>query len=209
MRFKALLISLCLLLIVSCTTTTPIEKPYVDSGYSLLDSSDPNSNNEYLARMERYDSILHDSPVPLYVISSEEFAAEIFLKMSRKNILGLYFYGRQTDKYPQEFIFINSSLTPEQIMVTYFHEIAHYRHRINKCQGCFESPVTRESHALYNELKMGWEHDMPMVIESSVRMMALYAISDKSNITYKMATFEIMKTDLWRQTIEYLKTVEK
>jgi len=219
MKFKILLILLFISLLSSCSiTTSPSSLTLAPPGYYLLDNADPEESNEYLARMEKYDSILATSPIPIFIIDIEDFASEIFLKignryplekMSRINILGMYFYGNPLQNYPHEFIFINKSLTPEQMIVTYFHEIGHYYHRINKCQECIDNPINREKHALYNELKMGWEYDVPLVLESSIRTMALYATDEKANTSYKMATFEVMKTDLWKQTMAYLISLEK
>jgi len=198
----------CILLIGSCSTPEVAKVVSPPSEFSLLDNAHPDNGDAYLSKMETYDTILKASPVPIYLLTSEEFASELFLKISRNNILGLYFYGQTFEDYPSEFIFINNELTPEQIMVTYFHELGHYNHRKSKCIACVENPITREQHAIYNELKMGWEYDLPDVLESSVRTMAMYIVGKNSNISYRMATFEVMKTDLWKQTLAYLKSKE-
>ena len=216
MKFKIFFISL-LLIFTSCQNIEQSPTPFF-SEFSLMESADPESDNEYLERMERYDEILASSPIPVYIISETEFMEDIFMKadnnyplekISDVNILGSYFFGQTIKAWPDEFIFINKRLTPEQIMVTYFHEIGHYFHRKSGCQWCIDNPIIRESHAFYNELKMSWEYELPYVLESSVRTMALYAIDKKSNMTYKMAVFEVMKTDLWKQTMTFLKEQEE
>jgi len=219
MRIRILLTLLLIIILSSCSNVQPPSKQIIfPTDFSLLDSANPESEDSYLARMEKYDNILKASPIPIYLLSSEEFASEIFLKIgnryplekiSRVNIMGMYFHGQKFEKWPNEFIFINKNLTPEQVIVTYFHEVGHYYHRINKCQECIDNPIKREEHALYNELKMGWEHDAPKVLESSIRTMALYMTDKNSNISYRMATSEIMGTDLFRQTMKYLKEVEE
>jgi len=221
MKFRTLIILIIIFLLYSlCScSNTKIPPSFFAPKDSLSQSVDPNTvSSEYLARLEKYDKILALSPIPVYIISSEEFATRIFLKMNsdahfekirKTNILGMYFYGSKLDDLPEEFIFINKSLTPEQIMVTYFHEIGHYYHRLNKCEGCLESSITRETHAIYNELKLGWEYDLPHVLESSIRTMAIYATHKDANMSYKMATFKVMETDLWKNTMSYLILLEK
>ena len=218
MKFKLLLISLLLVSALSCQNVE--DKPFIIfPSYFLTDTADPNTvSPDYMERMKKYDAILATSPVPVYIIDETEFITDIFLKidsnyplekMSNINILGLYFYGKNVGKWPNEFIFINKRLNPDQIIVTYFHELGHYMHRKNGCKGCIDNPITRESHALYYELKMGWEYELPYALESSIRTMALYTVSKDSNITYKMAVFEVMKTSLWKQTLTFLKDCEE
>ncbi len=220
MRFKFFFVLIiALLTLCSCSNVKPsaIEQPIP---YSFIERVDPNSiSEEYANRLRKYDKILDESPIPIFVIDIRELASKIFLKIgegpvllkkvSDINILGMYFYGNAVDGFPEEFIFINKALTPEQIMVTYFHERGHHNHHTNKCKECASNPVKAEFHAFYNELEMGWKHDVPHVLESSVRTMAMYVVVEDTSIIYKMAVFEVMKTDLWKKTMPYLILWEK
>lgn len=219
MKFKILTILLFVFLLCSCIATKPPSSILFPPQYSLLNAIDPNTvSSEYLDRIKNYDRILNESPVPVFIISIEEFASKIFLKIntyqtvlkiSDINILGMYFYGNSVDGFPEEFIFINKALTPEQIIVTYFHELGHYYHLKSKCEGCAIDPVIRETHAIYNELKMGWEHELPYALESAIRTMAIYAVKPHADMIYKMATFKVMETDLWKKTMAHLISLEK
>lgn len=219
MKFKILIVLIIIFLLFSLCSCISTQFSSSSSKYSLLEFIDPNTvSSEYLARIANYDRILASSPIPVFIISIEEFASKIFLKIktpelmfkiSDINILGMYFHGKAVDGFPNEFIFINKALTPEQIMVTYFHEIGHYYHFKNKCEGCAADPIVGETHAIYNELKMGWEHELPHVLESAIRTMGIYAVRKDADIIYKMATFEVMKTNLWKQTMAYLISLER
>ncbi len=223
MKLKLLIVLIVIFLLCSlcsCTSTQPISTQSASfPKYSLLERIDPNTvSSEYLIRITNYDRILDSSPIPVFIISIEEFTSKIFLKIktprpmfkiSDINILGMYFHGKVVDDLPEEFFFINSALTPEQIMVTYFHELGHYYHLKNKCKGCFADPIIRETHAIYNELKMGWQHELPHVLESAIRTMGIYAVRKDADMIYKMATFAVMETDLWKETMAYLITLEK
>ncbi len=219
---KLKLISVLVIIILLCSCNTPqkftsttqqftFQQP---SSYSFLSGIDLDIISlEYMMRMKKYQAILKESPIPVYVISTKDFATKIFLKMGDyplekkivdTNILGMYFYGQELDGYPNQFIFINKDLTPEQILVTFFHEIGHYYHQKEKCEGCATNVITREAHAFYNELLMGWSYDTPHALESSIRTMAMYAIGGGSSMAYKSAVFEVMRTDLWTQVMKYL-----
>ena len=219
---KKYIAAFLIIFITSCAnvhTVPEIAEPYKPPEFSFLDNVDPNMVDvEYVRRMKKYDRIIGESPIPVFVVSLNEFAAEIFLKIKIEseiktvkevNILGMYFYGQSISGWPNEFIFVNKWLTPEQIMATYFHELGHYLHRDSECLGCMLSPIVRESHALLNELEMGWEYDVPYVLESSIRTMAVYAIDADAEPTYKAATFEVMKTTTWRKVMDKLKELEK
>jgi len=121
----------------------------------------------------------------------------------------MYLYGSPVENLPPEFIFINKALVPEQIIATYFHEVGHHYHMKERCEECLESHTLRESHAIYNELKMGWEQELPHVLRSTVITMKIYITRKDADLVYKLASFEVMKTDLWEQTIEYLVLIKK
>jgi len=220
MKLKTLILLIIIFLLCSLCSCVSVPPPSSSlPKYSLSKLIDPNSVSvEYLERIAKYDKILASSPIDVFIISMEEFASKIFLKINTPNhifkisdinILGMYFHGPIIDGFPKEFIFINKALTPEQIMVTYFHEIGHYYHLKDKCKDCMADPIVREAHAIYNELKMGWEHELPHVLESSIRTMGIYAVRKDADIIYKMATFKVMETDLWKQTMAYLILLER
>lgn len=220
MKLKLLIVLIIIFLLFSlCSCASTQFSSSSSPKYSLLELIDPNAvSSEYLVRIANYDRILASCPIPVFIISIEEFASKIFLKIktpdllfkiSDINILGMYFRGQIVDGFPEEFIFINKALTPEQIMVTYFHELGHYYHFKNKCEGCAADPIIRETHAIYSELKMGWEHELPHVLESAIRTMGIYAVRKDADMIYKMATFEVMSTDLWKHTMAYLISLEK
>jgi len=217
-KFKILFVLLFISLLYSCGTPEPL-LTILPPSYSFVEDTDPNTvSEEYLARIENYDRILRSSPIPVYVLSIEDFTNQIFLevgsnftlgKISDINILGMYLYGSPVENLPPEFIFINKALIPEQIMATYFHEIGHHYHMKEGCKGCLESHTIRESHAIHNELKMGWEQELPYVLRSTVITMKIYITRKDADLVYKLASFEVMKTDLFKQTVEYLTLIKK
>ena len=226
MKLKLLSVLIIIILLCSCNTPQKFTPPTTQqftfqqpSSYSFLEGIDLDAISlEYMMRMKKYTAILKTSPIPVYIINTKDFATKIFLKMGNyplkkkivdTNMLGMYFYGQELDGYPNQFIFINKNLTPEQILVTFFHEAGHYHHQEEKCKGCATNAITREFHAFYNELLMGWSYDTPHVLESSIRTMAMYVIGGGSSMIYKSAVFEVMGTDLWTQVMKYLSVYEE
>jgi len=192
--------------------SSDIQKPEIITisppAFSFLDIDPNNTDAEYISRMEKYNHIITICPIPIYIIEQKEilveFWTEVQLKPSSNGLLGMYVYGGKVEPWPSEFIFININLSPEEIMATFFHEYGHYTHRKNKCEGCNGfNLITKEKHALLNELKMGWEYKDSYILESSFRNIANYIISDYS-IIYKLASLECTKEDIWKKTIKHL-----
>lgn len=175
---------------------------------------------------ERYDELLAESPIPVFIMPFWKFADTFMLSVEliqtktvteeeaksgiqKINILGMYITGHKVEEWPEEFIFINSALDPNQIMATYAHEHGHYLHRKHRCICSFGSdPVLRETHALIAELEFGWKYDLREVLKASVTNMGIYFVSENSNIIYKLATARVMKSEIWKRTLLYLMNLE-
>ncbi|MHA1468945.1 MAG: hypothetical protein ACTSSP_00135 [Candidatus Asgardarchaeia archaeon] len=186
---------------------------------------DPNNLQiDYAVRMEKYDEILSSSPIPVFVMSMNEFAFDflyyflddpnsIGLKVSSVediNILGMYVINHGVKGWPNEFIFINEALAPRQIMVVYAHEIGHYNCQKIHCK-CLNPHdlVLSELHGLLNELQVAWDHDLPIVMESSIRIMASQIIDPDTDLHNKIAIALIMDFEIWEKSIKYLKDQEE
>ncbi len=211
--FRRIIISFVIIfLFSSCDNSFLTDRIPPPSRFYFCDINPNNSDVSYKERMNKYDVILGESPIPVYVMKISDFApmflsSVYFEKLSSNTILGGYFYGREGDGWPNDFIYINIDLSPELILGTYYHEIGHYYDRKNKC-ACLKDPVLSEASALKNELEMAWEHNTPLVLKSSVYVIILYALGETENITYRQASFLVMKEDIWRKSVKYLEENE-
>ena len=209
MGVKHFFIFILLLFVSSCIPTNHSRITNEATSSSFFVSTF--SHND-LNRMIKYDEVLQNSPLPVFIINYKKLNANFFDKGKRpvdRFILGLYSNDIYVEGWPLEFIFINNALTPSQIMTTYFHELGHYYCYKNKCR-CKNDKVLKEKHALLNELGKGWEYNMPKVLESSVRIMARYITSrEETDKIYRLAAIEVGKTSLWKKTINFLKKQEK
>lgn len=222
MKIKILLLCIILSLFSSCVSIRQSSIFYQPPTFSFV-SLDPNSTDEaYVKRMEKYDRILATSPIPVYIMDMNDLAQEFLLqqttmdmeivdiKLVDYNVYGVYFSGQKVNSWPKEFIFINKSLTPEAIIATYAHEIGHYEHKKNGCICMIlRDPVMMEEHAFLHELQVGWDYNDPIMLDTSVRIMASYVFGDSTNLYYKFAVFRVMKTNLWHSTMAYLTILER
>lgn len=229
-----ILLTTLLLFLFSCTSLQkPVHVPiFQPPAFSFVTVDANNTDKDYIERMEKYDLIMSKSPIPVYVMDVNTFSkyfpmkgivieikpedpndpnsVEILdIKVVEYNILGMFLYNQKNKEWPRSFIFINNSLTPEQIIATYAHEIGHYKHKEKGCvcmSGLF--PIMSEEHAFLNELEVGWEYDDPEMLETAVRIMGTYAVEKGTSSTYKLAVFNVMQTELFKKTMAYLIILE-
>lgn len=227
MKTKSFFLIVCLFVFLSScftpvpepTIVTPIEtEEYYSVPYFSFEDIDPNNmDSSYRERMKKYDIIMGECPIPIYVITQKQFLLDYVMKidfiMSKRHpdteFYGLYSFDVKVKGFPNEFIFINIDMAPEQILTTYFHEYGHYLHRKKNCV-CFQinDIILKEKHALQNEFEMAWKYNLPEVMESSFRTMALFMLDDRMSMTYKIAIAELMKEKIWRKTLDYLIKIE-
>lgn len=225
MKIRIFLLFILLSLLTSCASIDRSSILYKPPAFSFV-LIDPNNFDEaYAQRMEKYDRILATSPIPVYIIDVDDLAQElksqailtieivdikiIDIEFTEYSVYGTYFKNTGTKGWPSEFIFINKNLTPEDIIATYAHEIGHYEHNKNNCE-CFVKKdfIMIEEHAFLNELRVGLHYNDPEMLETSIRIMGSYTLGNGGNLYYKLAIFNVMKSDLWRTAIAYLILLE-
>ena len=166
---KALIVcAILLLLVCSCSKTVKIKDYSTDvEDYFLVNST-----------YHQQEEILRTCPIPLYIISIEEFATgylskTTYLDNKKTNfnqLHGMFVRSNSIKGWPKNFIFINSSLKPNDLIGTYFHELGHYNCYKDKCF-CMKSNTkfVQEAHAIMNELRLNVANDFPIAVFSQVR----------------------------------------
>ncbi len=234
MKSKLLIIfTLFSLFLASCQSPQkPPVQIFQPPAFSFV-TIDPNRTDvEYVERMKRYDSIIAQSEIPVYVMDPNAFHKHfpvsfvtIDIKLSDPNdpnsieiveikrveyhLLGQFMYGQKKPEWPETFIFINNTLTPEEIITTYAHEIGHYEHKKTEClcmSGMF--PIMAEEHAFLNELKLGWQYNDVTIMKTAVGMISNYALGEDRNSLYTIAALNVIKTELFKKTVTYLFILE-
>jgi hypothetical protein len=214
LKLKYWLILGLLLFVSSCSSHRSPQIVTIAPPIFSFASIDPNNTDEkYATRMIKYDQILNTSPIPVFVMNVGKLDPRIpkrnGIKQDDKFLFGLYSHNEPIEGWPLDFIFINDKTTPEQMIVTYFHEVGHYHCTKKKCF-CLKDTIMREQHAIIHELEMGWKYDCFLALESSIRMIGEYATSINEDLKmYHMASNNIIKTEIWKKTINHLIKMEK
>jgi len=172
---------------------------------------------EYNARIQEYDKILRECPVPLFIMDLHVFLDEFFMSMTediftlrKGGILGMYVNGLHVKGWPEEFIFINKNMSSAHIMSTYFHEIKHYECISTKCI-CTKTTSLwlKEAHALEHEIEMSLKHDFPEVLRVSTLGVIKYMLDPDQPISYRFAAFRVHRRTMWTEAMEHLEIYDE
>ncbi len=238
MKITHLLVIVLISIFVGCSTQTLNQKlDQIQSIPSLtfynpnqkitpplfsLTTYDPNHTNpKFIKKMKEYDKIIKSSEIPVFIMSQkdlpEDFRSSVIIS-KLGTLYGLYIKNGTKLLYPKRFIFINIDATPEEIIITFFHEYQHYQCDINNCY-CSTSnnlpedeqmffSVLREKHAIENELKESLRLKDSALVIVCVRQIASLILYGK-DCTYKIGAISIYRDDLWKKAGEFMLGIEK
>ncbi len=172
----------------------------------------------YTQQPEPYQNILNNSPVPVYVMDMETFSNDYLLETtylndpnaSFKKFHGMFVINNKVKDWPKSFIFINSSLTSDELIGTYFHELGHYACYKKRCPCIRDSDRSYiEYHAFINESKLSRANDfmIPLFIFMQETISHLNKKDSELNyIRYRSAAKKFRDSKHWDECIEYLKS---
>ena len=221
MRIKCLCLFVfsVLFLITGCSDATlvpAIVEKLSPPSFSFLEIDPNNTDLEYVTRMQEYDMIIQSSSVPVFIINQDDLHEEFYtMNGVKKEYFGLFIEGNNIIReWPKEFFFLRKSVSAEQIVTSYFHELQHYKCVITKCicsdknseladNSSIISAILREKHAMVNELEMGWGFQDQLLVCQSVQNIISYIIVEDTNLVYKMAAISVTEEEIWNKSIDY------
>ena len=195
--------------------------------------TDPNlTSPDRLA--SRYNEILCSSPIPVYVMPLSNFVSGFVSKITMKNnlfddllspslifniepieiksppivqttLMGLYFKGRKIENWPSEFIYINPSRGPHEVIASFFHEIGHYECVQKRCFCISMNTEISEYHAMVSQIDKSIKNKTPLALFYSYLDFHVYLRHPDQNDPYSKASKMLYNSEHWIRMERYFK----